>query len=306
MELPVEGFPISDESVTSWFRQRFGRLPGAPEVGLIMDAMALRESTPPIEGPTTESARPAGLDALTPAEGGGVAARPGNRSIATTLGIGAGIGVLALLVAGSYWLHGRAGDSGSSRSTTASGPPSGQVNPPTAAAVALSPGPVPAPAPKTMPAVPAGAQPQSAAQGGLPSVPAPAGQAAQATAGPPAPAQARVVQPGAAGAQPGVSQPVNARGSSWPGMAQATPGPSGQFAKTDDQPRSALTRPFGQDEVRRVQHALQDRGFYHGAIDGRMGPMTEAGVRSFQRKADLPQTTGIDTATVDRLLQDGR
>ena len=59
MELPVEGYPISVESVTSWFQQRFGRLPCPREVGLIMDAMALRESTPPIEGPTTPSPRSA-------------------------------------------------------------------------------------------------------------------------------------------------------------------------------------------------------------------------------------------------------
>jgi peptidoglycan hydrolase-like protein with peptidoglycan-binding domain len=63
-----------------------------------------------------------------------------------------------------------------------------------------------------------------------------------------------------------------------------------------------MTHPVRRNEVMRVQQALQSRGLYHGAIDGLVGPMTEAGLRSFQRNADLPETSRIDNATAERLL----
>jgi hypothetical protein len=51
LELPVEGFPPSEEMVTRWFLHRWGRLPGAEEIGRILNAMALREASPPVPEP---------------------------------------------------------------------------------------------------------------------------------------------------------------------------------------------------------------------------------------------------------------
>ncbi|MBN8873560.1 MAG: hypothetical protein J0H67_12045 [Rhodospirillales bacterium] len=51
MELPVLGYPISEEAVTNWFQTQYRRAPTEEEVGAVMDAMALREATPPVEGP---------------------------------------------------------------------------------------------------------------------------------------------------------------------------------------------------------------------------------------------------------------
>ncbi len=48
IELPVEGFPIAAEAVQSWFIDRHGRLPSAPELTTILNAMAAREATPPV------------------------------------------------------------------------------------------------------------------------------------------------------------------------------------------------------------------------------------------------------------------
>ena len=47
MELPVAGYPISRDAITSWFRNRHGREPSAVEVGEIMLRMTERDSTPP-------------------------------------------------------------------------------------------------------------------------------------------------------------------------------------------------------------------------------------------------------------------
>jgi regulator of protease activity HflC (stomatin/prohibitin superfamily) len=46
-ELPAEGYPVSEEAVTNWFRGRYGCAPTAEELGAIINGMAQRESTPP-------------------------------------------------------------------------------------------------------------------------------------------------------------------------------------------------------------------------------------------------------------------
>jgi hypothetical protein len=46
MELPVQGYPISRDAITTWFRDRHGREPSALEVGEIMLRMTARDSTP--------------------------------------------------------------------------------------------------------------------------------------------------------------------------------------------------------------------------------------------------------------------
>ncbi len=50
-----------------------------------------------------------------------------------------------------------------------------------------------------------------------------------------------------------------------------------------------------------VQAALQQRGYYTWAIDGKMGPLRVADVARFQRDHGLPITSGIDPATLGSL-----
>jgi hypothetical protein len=109
MELPVEGYPISDEAVTGWFLQRYRRLPSAPEVGCILDMMAQREATPPIEGPLPESVTSSGAVALPAAADGGDMAHIRQHMLFVGAGLLAGIGVLALLIAGGDWILHREG-----------------------------------------------------------------------------------------------------------------------------------------------------------------------------------------------------
>jgi hypothetical protein len=61
---------------------------------------------------------------------------------------------------------------------------------------------------------------------------------------------------------------------------------------------------WGQDTYaagRRIQLALSERGLYAGAIDGRIGPKTEEGLRKFQVQASLPSTGTADSATLEKL-----
>lgn len=50
-----------------------------------------------------------------------------------------------------------------------------------------------------------------------------------------------------------------------------------------------------------VQAALQERGYYQYAVDGRMGPLTRAAMTRYQRDHGLPITSGIDPATLGSL-----
>ena len=43
------------------------------------------------------------------------------------------------------------------------------------------------------------------------------------------------------------------------------------------------------------------RGFYHGDIDGLLGPMTRAALRAFQQVEGIPQTGRMDIETLTRL-----
>jgi hypothetical protein len=53
-DLPAEGYPVSEEAVESWFRERHGRPPTERELGVIIGEMAHREATPPHRGPDAD------------------------------------------------------------------------------------------------------------------------------------------------------------------------------------------------------------------------------------------------------------
>jgi hypothetical protein len=54
IELPVEGYPYSEQSLTDWFRRRHARDPSTRELGALQVALAQRDSTPPHEGPNAD------------------------------------------------------------------------------------------------------------------------------------------------------------------------------------------------------------------------------------------------------------
>jgi peptidoglycan hydrolase-like protein with peptidoglycan-binding domain len=55
------------------------------------------------------------------------------------------------------------------------------------------------------------------------------------------------------------------------------------------------------NDVKRIQQALQDRGHYHGKIDGVIGLHTRASIRGFQKAENLPVTGRIDLQTAGKL-----
>jgi peptidoglycan hydrolase-like protein with peptidoglycan-binding domain len=50
-----------------------------------------------------------------------------------------------------------------------------------------------------------------------------------------------------------------------------------------------------------MQQALQDKGCYHGKLDGVFGLRTRAGIRAYQKAENLPVTGQVDTQTAAKL-----
>jgi hypothetical protein len=57
----------------------------------------------------------------------------------------------------------------------------------------------------------------------------------------------------------------------------------------------------GDSSVTQVQQALARAGYYHGAIDGSVGPATRNAVRRFQRARGLEATGEIDRPVIEAL-----
>lgn len=132
--------------------------------------------------------------------------------------------------------------------------------------------------------------------------------AADATSGNPAPA--------APSATSGMAQPATP--SSGSTMQQASPSAMGnnQWSDKSSMTNSQSNNPdlantsqststnwprVSRDEVQQVQQKLQQDGFYHGKIDGLVGPGTQQALRRYQQKNGLPATATLDPQTMDSL-----
>jgi peptidoglycan hydrolase-like protein with peptidoglycan-binding domain len=56
-----------------------------------------------------------------------------------------------------------------------------------------------------------------------------------------------------------------------------------------------------QNDVRKMQQALFDRGHYRGKVDGVIGLRTRESIRTFQKTQNLPATGQLDSETADKL-----
>ena len=63
---------------------------------------------------------------------------------------------------------------------------------------------------------------------------------------------------------------------------------------------SAADKPEHQG-VKNAQQSLSDKGFYHGSVDGKIGPRTRDGIREYQKSENLPVTGRLDTETAGKL-----
>jgi peptidoglycan hydrolase-like protein with peptidoglycan-binding domain len=54
-------------------------------------------------------------------------------------------------------------------------------------------------------------------------------------------------------------------------------------------------------DIKKVQEALRDKGYYTGQIDGILGPQTRAGIRQYQKSENLTVTGHLDAETAGKL-----
>jgi peptidoglycan hydrolase-like protein with peptidoglycan-binding domain len=55
------------------------------------------------------------------------------------------------------------------------------------------------------------------------------------------------------------------------------------------------------DNVRKVQQSLSNKGFYHGEIDGLLGPRTRKAIGDYQKSENRPVTGQLDAETSGQL-----
>ncbi len=72
------------------------------------------------------------------------------------------------------------------------------------------------------------------------------------------------------------------------------------FAAVSEPSQEALAV-VHQNDVKKMQQALHDRGYYRGKLDGVIGLRTRASIRTFQTAENLPTTGQLDSRTVSKL-----
>jgi hypothetical protein len=58
---------------------------------------------------------------------------------------------------------------------------------------------------------------------------------------------------------------------------------------------------YSVEDIRRIQQVLIEKGFYHGTVDGKLGPETKEALITFQRREGIEPTGRIDERTVTSL-----
>lgn len=72
------------------------------------------------------------------------------------------------------------------------------------------------------------------------------------------------------------------------------------FAAVSEPSQEALAV-VHQNDVKKTQQALHDRGHYRGKVDGIIGLRTRASIRTFQKAENLPITGQLDSRTASKL-----
>jgi len=74
-----------------------------------------------------------------------------------------------------------------------------------------------------------------------------------------------------------------------------------EFQKAQRRPVTGQIGGVSRDQIREVQRALLQHGFYAGSVDGSFGPKTEHALRDFQKARQLPVTGQLDERSLAAL-----
>jgi|SRR6516225_2292408 peptidoglycan hydrolase-like protein with peptidoglycan-binding domain len=105
--------------------------------------------------------------------------------------------------------------------------------------------------------------------------------------------------PGANAGAPNIGAPnIGAPSGNAPYAAAPNAGAPSAAAPSAEAQTGSLTS----DTIKQAQQQLKSGGFYHGRVDGVVGPRTRVAVRRFQQRNGLKGTAMLDQETLQRLM----
>lgn len=70
------------------------------------------------------------------------------------------------------------------------------------------------------------------------------------------------------------------------------------FAANPEEEKPAVSH---RQDITKVQESLRDKGYYHGQVDGVVGPQTREAIRQYQKSENLPVSGRLDGETAGKL-----
>lgn len=99
--------------------------------------------------------------------------------------------------------------------------------------------------------------------------------------------------------QPQATEPQQSFGQQ--GQNKAQPGLQSPNESSHQNGNQNTRENLSEDEIRKMQRALEQKGFRVGRLDGKLGPKTKRALNLFQRKQRIPRTGTPDERTLAAL-----
>ena len=94
---------------------------------------------------------------------------------------------------------------------------------------------------------------------------------------------------------------VLGRGVAWPQSTGSDQPRSGQSGSVGSGSSSSMSGQMSQDQIKKIQQALKDKGHDPGPIDGNMNSRTQEALRAFQKSQNITVTGTLDSSTAAAL-----
>ena len=90
-------------------------------------------------------------------------------------------------------------------------------------------------------------------------------------------------------------------GVAWPQSTGSDQPRSGQSGSVGSGSSSSMSGQMSQDQIKKIQQALKDKGHDPGPIDGNMNSRTQEALRAFQKSQNITVTGTLDSSTAAAL-----
>jgi peptidoglycan hydrolase-like protein with peptidoglycan-binding domain len=90
-------------------------------------------------------------------------------------------------------------------------------------------------------------------------------------------------------------------GAAWPQSSGSDQPRAGQSGSSVGSGSSTMSEQMSQDQIKKIQQALKDKGHDPGPIDGNMNAQTQQALRAFQKSQNITVTGTLDSSTASAL-----